>query len=313
MRRDALIASGCLHLAVIALVYFGLPSLFHPKPIEDSGPVSVEVVTLPDKAPAPPPAPAAKPAPTPPARKTPPAPKTPPPPPEKAAPPPPPPPEPEAVKIPEPTPAPKPKPKPVVQPKPEPAPKPKPVEEAKAPPRPKHKPKPPAPPQQTLASLLKDVRKDLKSAPPDQKKKPSPEKPKDLAKDLLAGLEPKPQAQHSPAPAQSALSKFQASQLVGMVRNQISPCWSVPIGAKDARDMRIDIRIALNPDGTLRGMPSIEDQARMRSDPIFRAFAESALRAIQDPRCSPLRLPADRYSEWSDMIIAFNPKELAGP
>ncbi len=305
MRRDAVIASGALHVAVIALAYFGLPALFHPAPIEESGPISVEVVTLSQK-PAPP-VPAAKPAPEPPKPKA-------PPPPEKAAPPPPPPPpDPEPVAAPEPesvpVPAPKPKPKPVEAPKPKP--KPEPVKEAKIPPRPKHKPKPP-PPKETLTSLLKDIRKDLKPAAEKPEKKPAktPAKPKDLAKDLVAGLEPQRAA---PTPQTSTLAQHEASQIASAVRNQITPCWAVPAGAKDARDMRIGIRISLNPDGTLRGVPSVEDQARIRSDPVFRAFAESALRAIQNPRCSPLHLPPDRYATWSDMTIVFDPRELVGP
>jgi hypothetical protein len=299
VRRDALIASGCLHVAIVALAYFGLPSLFHPAPILDSGPVSVEVVTLPAKEPAPPP-PAAKPAPDPPRPK--------PPPPEKAAPPPPPPPDPEPVKAPEPEAVPLPIPKPKAVEAPAPKPKPAPVKEAKIPPRPKHKPKPPSK-QASLASLLKDIRKDLKPAPAKPEKAPA--KPKALVKDLVAGLEapPRPAAPASPSP----LAQRETSQIAEAVRSQITPCWAVPAGAKDARDMRIGIRIALNPDGTLRGIPSIEDQGRMGADPVFRAFAESALRAIQNPRCSPLRLPTDRYATWSDMTIVFDPRELVGP
>ncbi len=301
MRRDAIIASASLHVAIVALVFFGLPSLFRPAPIEDTGPVSVEVVTLTDKAPAP--SPAAKPAP--------PQPKPPPPPPPQpqAAHPPPPPPPPDPVKAPEPetVPVPTPKPKPVEAPAPKP--KPEPVKEAKVPPRPKEKPKPPAP-KQTLTSLLKDIRKDLKPAPTKPANKPEP--PKDLARDLVASLKPE-EAPARPAQAPSALAQREASQIAEAVRSQITPCWAVPAGAKDARDMRIGIHITLNPDGTLRGVPTLEDSSRVGSDPVFRAFAESALRAIQNPRCSPLRLPPDRYATWSDMTIVFDPRELVGP
>jgi outer membrane biosynthesis protein TonB len=265
VRRDAAIASGFLHVAVVALAYFGLPALFHPEPVEDSGPVAVEVVTAID--PAPRAARVARPAPDPP------PPKPPPPPVERAA------------------------------------PKPEPVKEAKIPPPPKHKPKPPPP---SLASLLKDIRKDLKTAPETPAKKPAKPKERLAAADLVAGLKPEtPKA--APATLPSALSQRESSLIAERVRAQITPCWAVPAGAKDARDMRIGIHIALNPDGSLRGVPSLADPSRMAGDPVFRAFAESALRAIQNPRCSPLKLPTDRYSVWSEMTIVFDPRELVGP
>jgi hypothetical protein len=76
--------------------------------------------------------------------------------------------------------------------------------------------------------------------------------------------------------------------------------------------MNIEIRILLNPDGTLRGAPRIEDQARMSNDPFFRAVAESALRALRKPLCSPLKLPYSEYDEWKEIILTFNPREALG-
>jgi outer membrane biosynthesis protein TonB len=282
----ATIASAGLHLAVVALAFIGLPELLRPHHIEDQV-VNVEVVSLQDASP--------KTTPEPPKE----APKPPPPPePPKAAappPPPPPPPPPEPVKQPEPPAPPPPKPEPIKQPEP---PKPKPPEpqqvQKPAPPTPKPK---PAPPPDQLATLLKNLKKEKAQVEQQEKQQ--------VAKAV-------PQPSPTPAPQVSTIDQRRdAATLATMVSQQITPCWNVPAGARDARDMRVGIRITLNPDGSLRGIPIIQDQGRMGSDEVFRAFGESAIRALQ--QCSPLRLPNDKYAMWQDMIVNFDPKQLVGP
>jgi outer membrane biosynthesis protein TonB len=307
LRSDEIVAafaSFVLHALALVLVYFGLPELFTPKHLEDQV-VNVEVVSLQDAAPKPipePPKEAPKPppqAPEPPkAAATPPPPPPPPPPPEpmRAPEPPPPPPKPEAAKAPEP-----PKPKP-----PEPEPEPQQVQKP-APPTPKPK---PAPPPDQLASLLKDLKQE--KAQVEQKEKAKPKTPS--VRDLVADLKPSPQAAPStqPAPQVSAIDQRRdAATLAALVAQQISPCWAIPAGARDAANMRVAIRITLNPDGSLRGIPSVQDRSRMGTDPVFQAFGESAIRALQ--QCNPLRLPADKYALWQDMIVNFDPKQAVGP
>ena len=97
--------------------------------------------------------------------------------------------------------------------------------------------------------------------------------------------------------------------LAQLVKQQITPCWNIPVGAKDAHRMRIGIRIFLNPDGSLRGVPRIEDTARINRDPFYRALAESAVRALRNPKCSPLRLPHDKYDIWQEISFNFDPRE----
>jgi hypothetical protein len=46
------------------------------------------------------------------------------------------------------------------------------------------------------------------------------------------------------------------------------------------------------------------------SDPFYRAAAESALRAVLNPQCSPLKLPPDKYEQWKILELTFNPKDL---
>jgi len=76
--------------------------------------------------------------------------------------------------------------------------------------------------------------------------------------------------------------------------------------------MRVGVQIRLNTDGTLRGAPRVLDDARVRSDRVFRAVAESAVRALLNPRCSPLKLPYEEYDIWQNITFNFDPGEALG-
>jgi hypothetical protein len=287
--RRALFISALLHVAVIAIGYFGLPTLLRPVPIP-SAPVVVEVVTaLPEQAKPPPP-----PKESPRVEDTPPPPPSPPEPPP-AIPEPPPMPFAEAPPevVPPPLPpkaAPKPKPKPVAAPKPKPAPK---VQTARLAPVPKPRPKR-KPPTDGFQSLLKNL------APP---------KPAARKQTAARGRKATPSA---PDPVQSAIQRRAVeAELTRLVRLQIIPCWNIPAGAKDVRDMKIGMRIRLNRDGSIIGQPELIKSAR--DDPFYRAVAESARRALQNPQCQPLNLPRQQYEIWKSITFNFDPSEALGP
>ena len=67
----------------------------------------------------------------------------------------------------------------------------------------------------------------------------------------------------------------------------------------------------INPDGTVR-QAQIVDTARMSHDPYYRAAAESVLRAINSPQCTPLKLPPEKYDLWRHTRLTFDPHELVG-
>ncbi|MGB0632580.1 MAG: energy transducer TonB [Alphaproteobacteria bacterium] len=312
MRYGAAI-SAVLHGLIVVLIVVGLPSILQSER-RQVVPIAVEIVT-PDalaKQTAP-----KKPDPPKPAPKKPPPPK--PDPPRAAEKPTPPPPAPEpprqVAKIPDPPPAPKPEPKPepVAEPKAEPLPKPKPKPKAKpAPPEPKPKPKevevaaktPPAPrpkrkptpPRDEFQSLLKNLAKEQK-----QRKSEPPKTPDKVAK------------RAAEKPQRSPLEERRiAGGLAQAIKQQITPCWKIQAGAKDAANMQVAIRMRLNPDGSLGAVPQIQDRGRMGSDPFFRAVAESALRALRDPACVPIKLPYEHYDMWKEIVFIFDPREALG-
>jgi hypothetical protein len=290
MQRAVFYSAG-LHVAVVMVAYFGIPAMLN-KPIVEDIPIPVELVALEDIVkPPPPPKPA-------------PAKKVPPPPPPKSIPEPPPPPL--AALAPEPPPPPKAKPK--IKPKPKPKPtvkkKPKPVapaRKAKAPPKPKPKPKPKRPDQ--LQSILKDLTKRKEELQRQQAKKQS------------TPLKPSPQqVARRAAPVRTSIDqRLQAQRLTALVKQQLAPCWSIPGGVKDAYSVRVAVQIRLNINGSLRGAPIVVDTNRMRTDRAFRAVAESAVRALLNPRCSPLKLPYDQYDMWQNITFNFDPSDALGP
>ncbi len=297
--------SVLFHAVVLVIGYYGIPSLRTPPPLLDT-PIMVEIVTVAEKTQAPPAQPEPKPEPEK-------APEPPPPPPQPpkqaAAPPPPPPPQPEPEPEPEPevaavpppqAPKPKPKPKPKVEAKPKPKPKPKAAPRlVKA--KPKRKPKPPP----DFASVLKTVAEIEKVKP----------RPKEKPKEKKAEEKPKKEFSSEIARALSAATsrtdpsnKLTISE-IDLVRHQITKCWNFQGGGKEVQEMIIEIKVDMNPDGTPR-FARILDESKMRNDPFYRSVAESALRAVNNPRCHPYKLPRDKFAEWRTMTIGFDPKEM---
>lgn len=285
--KRAVIISAILHVLVVAVAYFGLPIFFDPPKIESSPTMAVEIV-MPEQVPQ-------KPVPKPLAQPEPVVPPPPPPLADATVSPPPPMAMPELAPEPVPPPPkvklkPKPKPKPKVAKKARPK---KPAKVARVAPKPKRKP----PPPDEFRKLLKDLTKRKKPAPKVAKKTPK-----------IVKLQPKPK------PIQSAYARRQVeNELSKKVRQQIVPCWNIPGGAKNAQKMKIGVRIRLNRDGSLHGNPRVIDTKRFRSDQSFRVVAESAVRALLNPRCSPLRLPYGQYEIWKDITFNFDPSEALGP
>ena len=288
--RQAYLYSATLHIAVITIAYLGVPTLFSTPPIQDV-PVTVDLVSLEEVVK---PKKQVKPAPQP-VKKPPPPPAAPPEPPEPvAAPAPEPPPPPPSVK---PEPKPKPEPKHVEKAKlaPKPVPKP-PVKPARAEPPPKPKPKPEK--VDSMQALLKDLAKRKEELERQQKAEAQAEPASEPAT-------PKPFA------ISAINQRLQAQRLTAMVKEQVAPCWSIPGGVEDVHEITVDVQIRLNTDGTLRGAPRVLDAARMRTDRSFRVIAESAVRALQNPRCR-LKLPYDQYELWKDITFNFDPGEALG-
>lgn len=93
------------------------------------------------------------------------------------------------------------------------------------------------------------------------------------------------------------------------LRRQISLCWNMPVGAREAENLVVEVVIEVNPDRTVREI-HIVDEMRMNTDRYFRAAAEAAIRALRNPKCSPLALNPDKYDQWKTIRFNFDPRDM---
>ena len=107
----------------------------------------------------------------------------------------------------------------------------------------------------------------------------------------------------------SAVSEVATASEIDAIRQTIYKCWSVPIGARGAKGLVVEMDIDVAPDGTVSSA-EIVDKGRMSQDQYFQSAAESARRAVLDPRCNPLPIPKDKYEKWKSFTMTFNPKDM---
>jgi len=232
-----------------------------------------------------------------------------------------PPPEPEPIKEPEPPvqeePAPEPPPMPVPPPKVKPKP---PVEVKKEEPKPKEE----KPKEEPKAEKPKDKPNDKPKVDSKVTEKESDSKDKaeasldsllnSVLKDEPSNSEPSEEPVKDTAPS-SQLSqiadfstKFTRSEEDDLNRG-VQPCWNVNAGGMDAEKQIVSLRVFVNPDRTVRSVDII-DQGRYNSDAAFRTAAEAARRALLNPKCSTLNLPADKYEQWKSFKYNFDPSHM---
>jgi outer membrane biosynthesis protein TonB len=90
-------------------------------------------------------------------------------------------------------------------------------------------------------------------------------------------------------------------------RAQISRCWTPPVGGLGGDAIVVKLRITLNEDGSLGRQPEI---ANRFPSPFFRPAADSAVRAVV--QCQPYRMPPEKYEQWRDMLLTFDPSQMYG-
>jgi hypothetical protein len=133
---------------------------------------------------------------------------------------------------------------------------------------------------------------------------------KNLTPDAAEDVEDAPKEKGENADGQIAkLSDNLTISELDSLKYQIAQCWNVPTGIKYAENLAVEIRVVINPDGTVN-RTSVVDQGRYNRDQAFRAAADSAVRALRNPRCSPLKLPPGKYNEWKNTVMNFDPKDM---
>ncbi|MBB3541523.1 MULTISPECIES: hypothetical protein [unclassified Rhizobium] len=103
-------------------------------------------------------------------------------------------------------------------------------------------------------------------------------------------------------------SKLSMSEMDAL-RSAIAGNWSVIPGMEGASDVRIKVHMKLDPDGNIIGSPEVEAVGGT-NEATRMALASGAKRAVM--KSSPFTtLPKDKYDAWGEVIVNFDPSDLA--
>ena len=163
---------------------------------------------------------------------------------------------------------------------------------------------------------------------PKEKPKPKPEppkkeKPKEVEKPAekdtqaeftsvlknLADTQPVDTGKKGPSLTQSPTIDRVTTGELGAFKQQLQGCWMLLPGAANADALAVNLTITVNKDRTVRDV-TITDKARYQTDSFFRAAADNAIRAIRHPDCTPLDLPLNKYDQWKEITLNFDPRNM---
>jgi colicin import membrane protein len=190
---------------------------------------------------------------------------------------------------------------------------------------------PPPPPEAKPAEAKAEAKPEPKTEEvrvPEPPKKPAPPKPTEQAKaqtpqakprdfspdKIAALLDKRDQRQRATGETVSPVATLgvttgNAARLsqseIDALRAQIQACWNPPVGAENAQDLIVRLRIQFRPDGTLSAEPELMNRG---TSPYFRVATESAMRAVR--RCQPYTMPATKYDVWKDVEVTFDPRDM---
>ena len=226
----------------------------------------------------------------------------------------------------------------------------KPKEEKKElPPPVQEKPSPPKMAEETPPEIEKpkppELKEEVKEKPVEQLAPPKPEKKKEEVKpkekpkpkpdttkvekkkeqdfdSLLKNLTPETKEEQPVESVETAensavdsaiaqLSNQLTMSEMDALKHQLQGCWNLgaSAGGKYAEELIVAVRVQINRDRTVQNA-AVVDMGRYQRDNAFRAAAEAALRALRNPRCTPLAVPPDKYNTWKNTIINFDPSDM---
>jgi hypothetical protein len=114
-------------------------------------------------------------------------------------------------------------------------------------------------------------------------------------------------AVQTPPPSPQRLQSNLTADELDIVRSQVRRCWSYMGNPDRVRGIQVPIHLVLRPDGSVVSARVVDDGHE--DDPLWRSVADSALRALRNPNCSPLNLPPAKYDAWrsATFTFSFNP------
>lgn len=128
-----------------------------------------------------------------------------------------------------------------------------------------------------------------------------------MTRNRLAGLLASVAMMAVPSMAADASQPAGAKYLAISVAQQVLRCWKPPVAAPDTKGIAVRLDIRLSIEGRLAAMPTPAESLDL-SDPNVKAAILAATKAVY--ACAPYNLPAERYSVWKEIIVAFDPRML---
>jgi len=139
---------------------------------------------------------------------------------------------------------------------------------------------------EAMATMLKDLRNDQISRNSDGAEELKKEKNIIINEEKLTNKE-----------AQLSIGE------VDLLVQQLNGCWVAPKGAEMSPDIFVKISAKFNKNKTIiENSLRIVDTNMSKSNPLIK----SAMRTLLNPKCSPLKLPDDKYDAWKSFTIIFD-------
>ncbi len=91
---------------------------------------------------------------------------------------------------------------------------------------------------------------------------------------------------------------------IDLLKQQLHGCLNLNVGVANLKEIKPVIYIEVNPDRTVKNAKVVNQERLI--DPSFRTAAEAAMRAVNNPDCSPLLLPQDKYEKWKEINFTFD-------
>jgi hypothetical protein len=94
-----------------------------------------------------------------------------------------------------------------------------------------------------------------------------------------------------------------------IIRQQIKQNWIIDIGMQGLEDMTVEVRVRMNPDGSVQAAKA--DLSSSNGHPNWPIYARSCENAVL--KSSPLRMPPEKpYPAWATMTLVFNARDMLG-
>jgi hypothetical protein len=108
-------------------------------------------------------------------------------------------------------------------------------------------------------------------------------------------------------PLSNDTSALNASQRAA-IGNYVRRCWSTDPGMLDLDKMQVLLTVTTDGSGVVRrAVVAPEDTGRVAANPRLQVFSERAVRAVLDPDCANLPLPANMLGQTREFTFLFRP------